>query len=150
MENLAGIFLLGLRFTLAFLLFLFLFWSIRIIWKEFSNTAQVESQKTIPQILLSVIAEKPISKTFSVEEITIGRDPVCDLQIPDQTVSSKHVRIFFSHEQWWVEDLGSSNGSYLNEILVSTAAVLTIGDQLRLGKIKINVEFPDQPIEAFN
>ena len=149
MENLAGIFLLGLRFALAFLLFLFLFWAIRIIWKEFSNTAQVESQKTIPQIQLSVIAENPISKTFSLEEITIGRDPVCDLQIQDQTVSSKHVRIFYRHEQWWVEDLGSSNGSYLNEILVSTAAVLTIDDQLRLGKIRIDVEFPDQAKESF-
>lgn len=144
MENLAGIFLLGLRFTLAILLFLFLFWAIRILWKDLTNTAKLESQKTIPQILLSVIGENPFAKTFSLEEITIGRDSVCELQIPDPTVSSKHARIFFSHDQWWVEDFGSSNGSYLNGILVSTAAVLTIGDQLRLGKIKINVEFPDQ------
>jgi pSer/pThr/pTyr-binding forkhead associated (FHA) protein len=144
MENLAGIFLLGLRFTLAILLFVFLFWAIRIIWKDLSITAQTESLKIIPQILLSVIAQNPITKTFSLEEIAIGRDPVCDLQIADPTVSSKHARIFYSYDQWWVEDLGSSNGSYLNDILVSTATVLTIGDQLRLGKMRINIEFPDQ------
>ena len=150
MENLAGIFLLGLRFTLAILLYLFLFWAIRIIWKDLTKTAQLESQKTIPQIMLSVIGEIPFSKTFSVEEINIGRDSVCELQIQDPTVSSKHARIFYSHDQWWVEDLGSSNGSHLNGVLVSTAAVLTIGDQLRLGKIKINVEFPDQAQSTTN
>jgi len=55
MENFVGIFLLGLRFTLAILLFLFLFWAIRIIWKDLTITAQAESQKTIPQILLCMI-----------------------------------------------------------------------------------------------
>lgn len=144
MENLIGIFLLALRIILAGLLFAFLIWAVRIIWKDFTITAQVESQNTIPQILLSVISENPVSQAFSLDEIIIGREPSCDFQIPDQTVSSKHARIFYSLDQWWVEDIGSSNGSYLNEILVSTSAVLTIGDQLRLGKVTINIEFPDQ------
>jgi len=150
MENFVGIFLLGLRFTLAILLFLFLFWAIRIIWKDLTMTAQAESQKTIPQILLSVISDTPITQAFSLDEIIIGRDPTCDFHIPDQTVSSKHARIFYGYDQWWVEDHGSSNGSYLNDILVSTAAVLTIGDQLRLGKIKIDINFPDQAIDTTN
>ena len=142
MNNFAGIILLSLRLGLAIILYLFLYWSIRIIWKDFLKTAQSEAQLDIPPIILSGPPDDQFEHTFTAEEIIIGRSPVCDFQITDETVSSKHVRVFFSHNQWWVEDFGSSNGSFLNEVLVKTAIVLTSGDQLRLGKIKIDVSFP--------
>ena len=141
MEHLAGIFLLSLRLVLILILYIFLFWSIRIIWKDFKKTAIEDAQNDIPPIFLTLQSENHLAQSFTSEEIIIGRSPICDFQITDETVSSKHARIYFSHNQWWVEDFGSSNGSYLNEILVTTPAVLTYGDQLRLGKIEINVDF---------
>jgi pSer/pThr/pTyr-binding forkhead associated (FHA) protein len=54
-----------------------------------------------------------------------------------------HARLFFNLNQWWVEDYGSSNGTFLNEINLATAAVLTQGDQLQLGKININISFSE-------
>ena len=148
MENLAGIFLLGLRFSLAIILFIFLFWSIKIIWKDFTTTAQVKTTNKIPQILFSEVAEEYQTHSFMIEEIIIGREPTCDLQISDDTVSSKHARVFFENNQWWVEDLGSSNGSYLNEMLVSTPTVLTIGDLLRFGKIKIEINITHDQLQG--
>ena len=143
MDNLAGIFLLSLRFGLAIVLFLFLFWSIRVIWKDFTASAQKETQKVIPNVFLSLSSEDGLGKSFSTEEIIIGRAPTSDFQIYDETVSSKHAKLYYQHNQWWIEDLGSSNGSYLNDIYVTTPAVLTIGDQLRLGKITIDISFPE-------
>jgi pSer/pThr/pTyr-binding forkhead associated (FHA) protein len=144
MENFTGLFLLGLRISLAIILYLFLYWSIRIIWKNFSHTAQVASQRSIPAISLTLNSDEKFCKTFSIDEIIVGRDLSCDFQILDETVSSKHSRIYYSYNQWWVEDLGSSNGSFINEFNVSTPAVLTEGDNLRLGKIEIAIKFPNQ------
>ena len=143
MENIAGLILLGLRLSLAILLFLFLFWAIKIIWKDFLKTAQEEVLNVIPPIYLTIASEEFTSQPFATPEIIIGRGPSCDLNISDETVSSMHARLFYSLNQWWVEDCGSSNGSYLNELYLSSAAVLTQGDQLRLGKIKIDIRFSE-------
>jgi len=146
MENAAGLILLSLRFGLAIILFLFLFWAIRIIWKDFIKTAQSESLQSIPPITLSVEMDEPAPQTFTIPEIRLGRGPACDLQIADDTVSSIHARLFYGNNQWWIEDSGSSNGTFLNDELITTAAVLTKGDQLRFGKIKIDIEFPQQSL----
>jgi len=143
MENLAGLLLLSLRLGLAILLFIFLFSAIRIIWKDFSKMAKEESLNIIPPIYLAINSGINDTRTFTLPEIIIGRSPSCDFRISDETVSSKHARLFFNLNQWWVEDYGSSNGSFLNEINLSTAAVLTQGDQLRLGKIRINISFSE-------
>jgi len=143
MENLAGLLLLSLRLGLAVLLFIFLFSAIRIIWKDFSKMAKEESLNIIPPIYLAINSGINDTRTFTLPEIIIGRSPSCDFRISDETVSSKHARLFFNLNQWWVEDYGSSNGSFLNEINLSTAAVLTQGDQLRLGKIRINISFSE-------
>ncbi|MEJ2511368.1 MAG: FHA domain-containing protein [Anaerolineales bacterium] len=143
MENVAGLLLLSLRLGLAILLFLFLYWAIRIIWKDFSKMAKEESFNIIPPIYLTINKKDHDTHAFTVPEVIIGRGPSCDFRISDETVSSMHARLFFNLNQWWVEDYGSSNGTFLNEINLATAAVLTQGDQLQLGKININISFSE-------
>lgn len=143
MENVAGLLLLSLRLSLAIVLFLFLFWAIRIIWKDISKLAKEEALNVIPPIYLTINSGDYDTQSFTIPEIIIGRGATCDLRISDETVSSLHARLFFSLNQWWVEDHGSSNGSFLNDSNLTTAAVLTQGDQLRLGKIKIEISFSE-------
>jgi membrane-bound lytic murein transglycosylase D len=52
------------------------------------------------------------------ETFMIGRHSSCDLQISDPCVSSKHVEVVFDGKQWWISDLGSTNGTYINDIPV--------------------------------
>ena len=44
----------------------------------------------------------------------IGRDTHCDLSVMDEALSAHHARITFHHGQWWLEDLNSTNGTFLN------------------------------------
>ena len=67
-------------------------------------------------------------------EITIGRDTSCTITIPDDTfVSSLHARIFDHDGQPMLEDLGSTNGSFLNGNKVAGTKLLHPGDRVQIG-----------------
>ncbi|MGH9132324.1 MAG: FHA domain-containing protein [Ilumatobacteraceae bacterium] len=67
-------------------------------------------------------------------EITIGRDNGCTIKIPDDTfVSSLHARVFDYDGQPMVEDLGSTNGSYLNGTKMAGSKLLHPGDRVQIG-----------------
>ena len=67
------------------------------------------------------------------KETVIGREPGCDILIQEQVVSRKHARITKRDDQLYLEDLGSSNGTFLNENEVRGAMLLHDGDRIRLG-----------------
>ena len=69
---------------------------------------------------------------------SIGRADDNDLLIPDRTVSSYHARIFTYLEAAYIEDLGSTNGTYLNGKRVQKHT-LRAGDIIRLGKCELKV-----------
>ena len=73
--------------------------------------------------------------TFAIgNEITIGRAPNCTIMIPDDTyVSQLHARIYRTADGLVVEDLGSTNGSYLNGGRVHGAQQIGKGDRLQIG-----------------
>lgn len=80
--------------------------------------------------------EVPLSPTTA--PITLGRAPDNTIVIQDNTVSSRHARLFLQGNQWYVQDLGSTNGTFVNEQRVSQHPV-RIGDKLRLGAIVIQI-----------
>jgi pSer/pThr/pTyr-binding forkhead associated (FHA) protein len=74
-------------------------------------------------------------RVFPVEtHVTIGRAPENDIHFPDSSVSRRHALIYVEDGKVVLEDLGSPNGTYLNEIRVDKA-LLSSGDTLRLGKV---------------
>ena len=141
MTDLPGILLLGLRFGLAICLYLFLFWAIRLLWRDLK--ASVPKEKSLlPEIYLAfsdeVGSENPV--LLSTNENLIGRAPECTLQLDNSTVSSFHARIYHSQAQWWVEDKNSSNGTFLNGVEIQQPAVLATQDQLSFGSLEASVE----------
>jgi len=70
--------------------------------------------------------------------ISIGRAGDNDLHIADQTVSSYHARIFTYLNASYIEDLGSTNGTYLNGKRIQKHT-LHPGDMIKLGKLEIEV-----------
>ena len=69
------------------------------------------------------------------DELTIGRAPGCGLVLgADNFVSARHARVFRQGHDYWVEDLGSTNGTLLNGRKLSTAAPLRKGDRVQVGR----------------
>jgi pSer/pThr/pTyr-binding forkhead associated (FHA) protein len=73
------------------------------------------------------------------ESITLGRAATNDLALSDTYVSNVHARIFMKDGSWWLEDLGSTNGTYMNRTKVATPTPIGPGDQIRLGKATLEL-----------
>jgi len=80
--------------------------------------------------------------TLGAEAIVLGRDAECDLPLDDPGTSRQHVRISVEDGQYAIQDLGSKNGTLLNNISV-TRAILADGDVVVLGSVRMT--FHDKP-----
>jgi hypothetical protein len=68
------------------------------------------------------------------DELIIGRADKCGLVLDDTYVSQVHARIFSRDDSVMVEDLGSTNGTYLNRRRITAPAELQRGDRVKIGK----------------
>lgn len=74
-------------------------------------------------------------KSFELgQELTVGRAETCHVVLDDTYVSQVHARLFARGESYFVEDLGSTNGTYLNRKRVGSATELQRGDLVKIGK----------------
>jgi DNA-binding NtrC family response regulator len=83
--------------------------------------------------LTGSLRQTPLGPIKVQDFLTIGRDPTCNFQVTDGFVSTRHARIERKNGNYWIKDLGSSNGTYLNDSRVTEAA-LTVGDKIRIGE----------------
>lgn len=67
------------------------------------------------------------------EELTVGRAAGCQVTLEDSYASQLHARIFARDGTFYVEDLGSTNGTFLNSEKVTAAVPMKRGDRLRIG-----------------
>ncbi|MCS7313728.1 MAG: RDD family protein, partial [Acidobacteria bacterium] len=81
-------------------------------------------------------------------EYTIGRSQQCDVTVDHETVSRQHARLYVEEYRAFIEDLGSSNGTFINGKLTQGRTPLAHKDRLHLGKALIEVELPMPPSEA--
>lgn len=90
---------------------------------------------------LRITQGKQAGLTMPLGEIlTIGRSADCQLILDDDYVSTHHARIVRTSAGYVVEDLGSTNGSYLNDVRISSPTAFTLADTLRIGRTLLVVE----------
>ncbi len=91
--------------------------------------------KKAPGRAVVVEGDKYKGKGFSLgDELTVGRAEKCDLILDDAYVSQMHARIFSRGEGFVVEDMGSTNGTYLNQRRITSPVELQRGDRVKIGK----------------
>jgi pSer/pThr/pTyr-binding forkhead associated (FHA) protein len=75
-------------------------------------------------------------QTFDLgDELTVGRAVGCGVALPDDTfVSTLHARVFRRDGALYVEDLGSTNGTFVNDRPVTATVAFQTGDRLQVGK----------------
>jgi FHA domain len=80
-------------------------------------------------------------RTYDLDdELTVGRSPGCGVSVPEDIYTSTlHARLFRRNDQLWVEDLGSTNGTFVNSEQIGQAVRLGKGDQLQIGSTVFEV-----------
>jgi pSer/pThr/pTyr-binding forkhead associated (FHA) protein len=76
---------------------------------------------------------------LELQPILMGRGSDAALRLDDDYVSTRHARIATNGEQWFVEDLGSTNGTYLGSQRVTTPTPIAVGTPVRLGKTVVEL-----------
>jgi hypothetical protein len=88
-----------------------------------------------PRLVVETSSSLEVGRVIPLAEgITIGRSEAAELSIADQFVSHMHARIMRRGAYHWVQDLGSTNGTFLNDRRIDSDAQLKVHDALRIGQ----------------
>lgn len=90
-----------------------------------------------------IVTDGPLKGTalpLTGSVIMIGRAPSCTLVLDDDYSSSRHARIFLSANGWMLEDLGSTNGTFLGTQKVSSPVPLLPGMPVRVGQTVLELQ----------
>ncbi|MDM7830181.1 FHA domain-containing protein FhaB/FipA [Cellulomonas edaphi] len=104
---------------------------------------QQDAPRPKQQALRLVVTEGPLTGTIvplGSSSVLIGRAPGCTLVLDDDYSSSRHARIFPQSGSWFVEDLGSTNGTFLGDQRVESPTQLATGTPVRVGQSVIELQ----------
>ncbi len=132
----SGPLVFALRLVLALALYAFLAFILVTLFRDLKTHAARLSTRKAPPISLTVLQPGQLSQVchFHQPGITIGRSKDCECTLDEDTVSSRHARLSYHHGQWWLEDLGSTNGTFLNDEKLLLPTVVVSGDRVRCGE----------------
>lgn len=75
---------------------------------------------------------------LDTDTVTLGHDPTSDIFFDDITVSSCHAEVSRQGDRYWIRDMGSVNGTYVNRELISREKIeLSEGDEVQVGRFKL-------------
>lgn len=100
-------------------------------------TVHHTGQQPRPRPRRLVVSEGPLVGTeveLGSAPIMLGRAQECTVVLEDDYASGKHARLFPQGSRWFLEDLGSTNGTWLGEEQLSRASTVEPGDRIRIGK----------------
>lgn len=142
------VFLLILRLLFIVLLYLFLMQVVIAITRDLRKTAvaaDLGTSKAPPVLGHLVVVDSgpsrlvPGTRFDLMPQTTIGRGPTCTIQIPESFVSGEHTRIWFRNGSWYVQDAGSTNGTFLNNQPAREALAARFGDIVQVGYIRFKL-----------
>jgi pSer/pThr/pTyr-binding forkhead associated (FHA) protein len=130
---------LGLRLLFALLLYVLVVAVLRALQADLRQTtpatghARGEANARLVLLEAAPVDGPPGRVVHLNGETTIGRRPTCQVVLRDDAVSGRHARIRRRGRHWQVEDLGSTNGTFVNGARVTGACPLRAGDVLAVG-----------------
>ncbi len=137
---------LALRVLMAIVLYTFLGWLLWLLWKQLHVQAEQASAKRFPDLILTNDQADGQVYRFNRSEVIIGRQSGSDLRLQDGTISARHTLLSYHDGQWWVEDLQSKNGTFINDEPVAAPVVLAEGDLLRCGGVQLIISIQSDAI----
>jgi pSer/pThr/pTyr-binding forkhead associated (FHA) protein len=141
--------LLGIRFAYLAILWIFVLSAISVIRSDMfgarvpagargeprAKTKSPSRRRGAPTHVLVVEGTNAGARAdLALAPVLIGRGTDAAIRLDDDYVSTRHARIAAAEDQWFVEDLGSTNGTYIGNVRITQPTTLTLGTQVRIGK----------------
>ena len=133
-----AIIVLILRIILAIVLLVFLSLLFLTTWRQLKTQVKLLSPDLSSSVHIS-FKDNPEQEAFVIKQtdVLLGRDPNCKVHIQDETISAQHARLYLIDQNWWVQDLNSTNGTFLNDERIDQPCILVDNDVLQVGNIKL-------------
>lgn len=143
-------FILALRLAFIALIYIFLYQVARVSIRELvaiGSIARDDSSTSVAAHACSLEVVEPASSSLEIGErfpldhyTTVGRRDDNTIMIDDAFVSSGHAQITFDHGNWWLQDLGSTNGTSLNDRPVRSKIQIEQDDIVQFGRVGLRVD----------
>ncbi|TFG69206.1 MAG: FHA domain-containing protein [Thermomicrobiales bacterium] len=130
------------RLLFLALIYLFLARVIRALLRDLRAATREPVDRHGRLIVLESPGGEPmVGRSFGLDVITpLGRDVNNAIVIDDAFASADHAVLTYRGQSWYVEDLGSTNGSYVNGLRVDGVAPFGFGDELQIGEVRMRLE----------
>lgn len=135
-------FVLLLRVVFIFLLYFFLFQVVRVIARELRADAArgtpAQPERFKGGLLVTDPGESNLRRgdVFDLDPVTvIGRHPRATVVVDSAFMSSEHAQVSWDQDRWWIADLNSTNGTYVNGTRIRAATRIQMGDALEIGGV---------------
>jgi pSer/pThr/pTyr-binding forkhead associated (FHA) protein len=133
-----------MRLAFVALIYIFLFMVVRALWRDL-RSGIVAAGRPLGRLVVVVAPEghPPAGSSFDLDAVnSIGRDVNNSIVVEDTFVSAEHAMLTFRGRAWYIEDGGSTNGTWLNGQRVETYLPLSYGDEIQVGQVRLRLERP--------
>jgi pSer/pThr/pTyr-binding forkhead associated (FHA) protein len=143
-----------IRLLLTVLLYVFLGAVLFVLWRDLRASTDVPAaiqERKARLVVLNACDGLEPSTAFSLQPFTtLGRSAANTFVVPDTFASAEHALVSWRGGQWWLEDLGSRNGTQINDVLVTAPTVLGAGDVISIGQVKLKFEMSNDKAQISN
>ena len=131
-----------LRLLFLALLYGFLWFVVRALVRDLRSASR-EPMRELGRLVVvaSPGGEPAAGSVFALDAITsIGRDVNNSIVVDDEFVSANHAALTYRGRAWYVEDLGSTNGTFVNGSPVDGLSPIAFGDEVQVGQARLRLE----------
>jgi predicted component of type VI protein secretion system len=143
-----------IRLLLTVLLYVFLGAVLFVLWRDLRTSTDVPAaiqERKARLVVLNACDGLEPGTAFSLQPFTtLGRSAANAFVVPDTFASAEHALVSWRGGQWWLEDLGSRNGTQINAVLVTAPTVLGAGDVISIGQVKLKFEMSNDKAQISN
>lgn len=135
-------------FTL--IIYLFIFWVIRLIYLDVKKMSRFEDESvnvsgletaSLKAIRIRNATDPNMKKRYMIYgKALVGRNKSCDIVLREKYISAEHACIWFEKGEWYLEDLGSRNGTYVNGQRIRNTVILDAQDEITFGELEFLFE----------
>jgi hypothetical protein len=130
-----------LRLTFLALLYVFLYFVVRALLRDLRAAAREPGAELGRLVVVASAGDPAPGAVFALDAVTtIGRDVNNTIVVEDPFTSAEHAALTFRGRAWYLEDLGSTNGTFVNGSQVDGLAPLGFGDELQVGQARFRLD----------